>query len=158
MNWFTTRKKRNLGDRLEFLKAEGISIREAIKDVAVTSEIEYIDMQEVAEIIKAISPSGFKYRVTLDGATGIYNSINERNYIKLVNGIGHLEEEDEFLAGMCLIDKCEEYGDFERMAQVFRIFEYVVRHKKADKVTPIIGFARQYTIEMRTYLSELGLL
>lgn len=148
-------KKKNAA-KLEFFKMEREMIRKAQEGIAVTTDVEVISAEEIADIVKAISPSGFVYRVTLDGANEIYNAINEHNYKQLANGIGHLEEDDEFLVGMCLIDKCEEYADYEAMAEVFKVYEYVVRHKKAN--SPVITYARQYNIGMRMHLTNLNLL
>jgi hypothetical protein len=151
------RRKQKLHDKVKFMLASDRStIQKAMDRIAAASDVEVIDATDVANIVRAISPSGFEYRVDLYGADEIYGAITFSNYRKLVNGINHLEEEDEFLVALCLIDKCEEYGDYASMVRVFALFEYVVRHNRTN--TPVVVFSRQYNIEMRKYLSDLGLL
>lgn len=153
----TQRNKERNAAKLALLRMEGDMIRRALGNIAaVSNDVEVIDATDVAAIVKAISPSGFEYRVDLFGANEIYQAITLKNYMKLANGIGHLEEEDEFMVALCLIDKCEEFGDYETMVRVFNFFEYVVRHNRTN--SPTVVFAREYNIKMRRYLSDLGLL
>ena len=159
--FITGRNKKNNARRLEFLKQEGEMVRRTLEEQAAANESadvkDIITAEEIAELLQQnVSPSGFVYRVLLDGAAKAYRSITLANYRNLVEELGHLEKEHEFLRALCLIDKCEEFADYEAMGKAFRIFEYVVRHNKTN--TPIITFARQFNIEMRRYLEELNVL
>jgi hypothetical protein len=144
--------KRRNKQRMAFFKLEREMVRKAMERVAAAS----VDVvEEIVDLPAVISQdTGFMYRVVLPGANELYDAITQWNYRKLVNGMGHLEHDDEFLLAMIVIDKCEEYLDYESMIKAFNIFEYVVRHRKNS--SEVISFARQYVIEIRQYLTELG--
>lgn len=153
--------KKKMSRRLDFLKTEGEMVRRTLDEQAVSKQpiVETTDVlttEEIAELLQSMSPSGFAYRVELDGALAMYRTINLSNYRELVDKIGHMERESEFLRTLCLIDKCEEFADYEYMSRAFKIFEYVIRHNKTN--TPVVSYARRWTIEMRRYLEELNLL
>jgi hypothetical protein len=155
LNWARVMfKKKKNARRLETFKREREMIRQASEMSAPAVEI--ITAEEIAEVMLPISESGFEYRIHLDGADFHYNIINERNYKALADKMGHMERESEFVAAMCLVDKCEEYGDYDTMASTFGILEYVIRHNKTN--TPVVTYAREYIIEMRKYLTHLNIL
>lgn len=147
-------RKRRMEQRMSFLRQEREMIRKAMDRVAAASADV---VEEIVDLPAVISQeTGFMYRVTLAGADELYNAVTKYNYYKLANGLGHLEEDDEFLLAMIVLDKCEEYMDYDALAKAFSILEYVVRHNKSN--SEVVSFARQYVIEMRAYLTELGYL
>jgi hypothetical protein len=153
-------KKRN-SEVLATFKKEREMIRRAMEEQAAGKSIsgeakEILTAEEIAALLQDMSPSGFVYRVNLPGAKEVYRFITLSNYQGLIDVLGHMEKEHEFLRAMCLIDKCEEFADYDYMAKGFKIFEYVVRHNKTN--APTIAYARQFIIEMRRYLEELNLL
>jgi hypothetical protein len=155
------KKKQHLESRLSTLKTEREAVRRAYEEQAATKGLssngkEILTAEEIAALLSSISPSGFIYRVDLQGANDAYRAINLGNYRTLVDKMGHMERESEFIKAMCLIDKCDEYSDFEYMARAFKFFEYVVRHNKTN--SPAVTYARQFNIEVRRYLEELNLL
>lgn len=160
-SFLTGKKKENNARRLQFLKQESNIIRRSMEEQAAAKGIsgeakEILTTEEIAELLQTMSPSGFVYRVDFDGALDVYRTITLSNYRNLVDRMSHMERESEFLRAMCLIDKCEEYADYEYMARAFKFFEYVVRHNKTN--TPAVTYARQFNIEMRRYLETLNLL
>jgi hypothetical protein len=159
--FLTGKKKEANAKRLDFFKAEREMVRIAMEEQAASKSIggeakEILTAEEIAALFQDMSSSGYVYRVTLDGAAQAYRSINLANYRREVDALGHLEREQEFLRAMCLIDKCDEFADYESMSKAFRIFEYVVRHNKTN--APVIAFARQFIIQVRRYLEELNVL
>jgi hypothetical protein len=155
--FLTRKKKENNARRLEFLKHEGQWIRETMNQTASTSETtDILSNEDIATLMQEISPSGFVYRVELEGAAAAYRSITLANYRELVEKLGHMERDTEFLKALCLIDKCEEFADYDAMTKAFKITEYVIRHNKTN--TPVLSYARSWIIEMRRYLEELNLL
>jgi hypothetical protein len=157
---FNKNKKRQQ-EVLATFRKEREMIKRAMDEQAASKSIggqakEILTAEEIASLLQEISPSGHVYRINLDGAKEVYRFITLSNYQGLVDVLGHMEKEHEFLKAMCLIDKCEEFADYEYMAKGFKIFEYVVRHNKTN--APTIAYARQFIIEMRRYLEELNLL
>lgn len=153
--FIANKKKEKLGQRMSaMLQSDRLGVQKVTEEQAPTVEV--ITAEEIAELVTTVSPSGFEYRINLSGADFHYNMINERNYKAFADKMGHMERESEFIAAMCLIDKCEEYDDYNTMASTFRIFEYVIRHNKTN--TPVVTYAREYNIAMRRYLEELNLL
>lgn len=150
--------------KLDFLKAEGQTVRRAMELQATRKEREEAarakaEAEAAGEVV--VEPivsedTGFVYRVTLPFAEQYYGWISKDNYEKFVNSFNFVETDEEILFILCLIDKCEEYDDAASMLSVFSLFEYIIRHKKES--SKVIAFARQYNIEMRQYLTDLGLL
>lgn len=156
------KKKENLDNRMRnMLQSDRAGVQKAMKEQAASKSIpgeakEILSAEEIAALLQDISPSGFVYRVDLPGAVDVYRFINLGNYREFVDNLGHMEKDNEFLKAMCVIDKCEEFVDYDSMAKAFRVFEYVVRHNKTN--TPVVMYARSWSIEMRKYLEELNLL
>lgn len=151
-------KKRKIEQRMRFLRQEREMVRKAMEKVAaVQAEIEASKEEEIVDVPAVVSQdTGFLYRVTLPGADELYRAVTQWNYKKLANGMSHLENDEEFLLGMIVVDKCEEYQDYESMVKAFNVLEYVVRHHK--NTSEVISFTRRYVIEVREYLTEIGLL
>lgn len=148
-----------LEERAEIKAAE--EMRAALEAAKATEAEEAADVVDsianvLSENLRPVINTNNAHRVTLDGADDMYGWIDESNYIKFVNGFSNLEKDEEFLFAMVLIDKCEEYDDAQSMVRIFNVFEFIVRHHK--QASPTISFARQYIIEMRRYLTDLGLL
>lgn len=148
----TFRKEREQIKAAEAMRAaqESVKAREAEE---AADEIDSIT-NTLSENLRPVIEVSDIHRVTLDGADEMYSWIDESNYIKFVNGFSNLNNDEEFLFAMVLIDKCEEYEDYGSMVRIFNVFEFIVRHHK--QASPIISFARQYIIEIRHYLTNLG--
>jgi hypothetical protein len=152
------KKKENLEQRLNTLKQDRKAIEEAAKRQAVkeTKVTEVITSEEIAVSLDPVAPSDFAYRINIHGSVDAYRRITLSNYRELVNKLGHMDKDEEFLRALCLIDRCEEFNDYEYMVRAFTIVEYVVRHNKTN--TEVVTYSRQFCIEMRRYLEELNLL
>lgn len=155
-------KRRNMERRMKFLREETLSVRRAIEEKeaaeAITAAVAKEEAVKAEETAKApiVYSDNFRRCIGLEGAEELYDVIREHNYGSLAKNMGHMTEDREFLAAMVVLDKCEEYGDYEAMIKAFLVFEHVVRYHK--KSSPVIVFARRYIIEMREYLTQLELL
>lgn len=152
MRWLEKKRaQKRISSTLATFAKEREMIKKAMEEQAVAKSAPLQEESHVKE------PLHVTYRrVELPDVEMMYDRINISNYKEMADRIGHMEREVEFVLCMCIIDKCEEYGDYDTMVSTFKVFEYVIRHKKES--TPTLSYVRKYAIQMRVYLTDLGLL
>jgi hypothetical protein len=140
-------KKRNR-QLLEFLREESIMVRKALALVAMAEK-------EAAPMLALPAETVLRHRVDIIGADEIYDAINLSNYRALINSIDIAKTEDEFFVAMCVLDKAEEFGDYNTMMYGFKMLESTLRRNKESK--PTINYARKYVNRVREHLMDLSI-
>lgn len=155
------KKKERLDNRMRNMLQSDRAGVQAREEIAASKSIsdeakEILTVEELNAMLQDMSSSGFVYRVQFEGAVSAYRDITLSNYREFVDKLSHMDRDSQFIKAICLIDKCEEYMDYESMVRAFNITEYVIRLNKTN--TPAVLYTRIWMTEMRRYMEELNLL
>jgi hypothetical protein len=149
LNPFAWKKKRDLNNRLtRMIEMDRVMIMKALRKVSMATREEVI-------ILALPAPRVIRRRVDIIGADELYAAIDESNYRSLAGSILMAQEEDEILVAMVVIDKCDEFEDYETMVMAYKHLDALLRYTKDSNAT--LNYARKFRNRINEYLTDQGI-